>query len=495
MSDKEALRTYLENAQNDWCRYMEGDYMRIKTWSAMRLVADTVRQYPRVSVRACHGISKTFLSAALAIAFLNLYKPAVVITTAPTMTQVRNLLWKEIGAIYQQHGAMLMGEADVLQVRIDPEWYMVGFSTDKPTRMEGYHAPNILWILDEAKGLEDWLYKAIEGSMTGGNSHVLEVSTTDGAEQQCPFRTHHERGKGWKTIHLSALDSPFVDAEAFPEYSEYRNTDLFDYGKPRTGTEWPVELSASIQLATSEWIQDRLDDWEETDPMMVETKVWGEFSMLGVSSCISLKWIESAVGAEIRKKDVPVRFGLDVARYGGDRSVLTPYHGGYVSEQLVWPMQDTMVTVGKTMNAVENEEVVQVDSIGLGAPVFDRLVELGQSSIGVNSSARSYEPDRFYNFRAELWWNARDLFQRQYEEGGVVSIPDDPELVEELAAMQYKIHSDGRIIMEDKKEAKKRIGRSPDKADSFVYSAFDFSGLIADDQYYSEEEVEEGVIA
>jgi len=495
MSDKDDLKKYIEKAQNDWCWYIEGPYMEIKTWSGMRAVVDSVRHYQRTSVRACHGISKTFCASAIAVAFLNVFKPAIVITTAPTEKQVKDLLWKEIGAIYQHKGGGLVGSADRLQVRENPEWYMVGFSTDKPFRMEGYHSPNILWVLDEAKGLESWLYDSIEGSMTGGNARILEISTTDGAEQQVPFRNHHERGRGWNTIHLSALDSPFVDAEAFPEYSQYRNADLFDYGKPRTGTEWPMELAPKIQIATAEWIQDRLDDWEETDPMMVETKVWGEFSMLGTSSCISLKWIESAVEAEIRQKDVPIRYGLDVARYGGDRSVLTPYHGGYVPDQYVWPMQDTMVTVGKTMIAVEHEEVVQVDSIGLGAPVFDRLVELNQSAIGVNSSARSYQPERFYNFRAELWWNARELFETQYKEGGTVSIPDDPELIEELAAIQYKIHSDGRIIMEDKKEVKKRIGRSPDKADSFVYSAFDFSGLIADDQFYSEEEVEEGVLA
>jgi len=86
---------------------------------------------------------------------------------------------------------------------------------------------------------------------------------------------------------------------------------------------------------------------------------------------------------------------------------------------------------------------------------------------------------------------ARDLFERQYEEGNVISIPDDPELIEDLTGMQYKIHSDGRLRAEAKDDFKKRLQRSPDKGDSFVYAIYVLPE--SRDQFFSEKDVENGV--
>jgi len=474
--------------------FIEND-LGFYSWSGMRMIIDHVWKYHRVSVRACHGISKTFTGAAIAVTFLNMFPGSIVVTTAPTNKLVEKLLWKEIGAIYQNSGKRLLGRQTQMSVKIGPGWFMFGFSTDRADRMEGHHAPFILWVIDEAKGVPSWLYESIEGSMTGGFHRVLELSTTDGADQQSPFRQHHSQQRSkWKQIRLSAFDSPFVDIANFPEYAKEVNKKLYDYGKPKTGYEWPIERANMVQLASEAWIHDRYEEWFKDNPFMWETKVLGEFSTLGTNNIIPLKWVESAINAEIDSIDIPqpAKWGLDVARFGDDKSVLTKFQDKVIPLQKTWGKVNTMETTGIVRSIVGENEIVQVDAVGVGAGVFDRLAELGQPSYGLISSAKAYEEEKYLNMRAEMWMIARDLFERQYEEGNVISIPDDPELVEDLTGMQYKIHSDGRLKVELKDDYKKRAGRSPDKGDSFVYATYVIPEIK--EQFFSEKDVDEGVI-
>ena len=464
-------------------------------WSGMRMIVDYLWKYPRVTVRACHGISKTFTGAGIAVTFLNLFPNSIVITTAPTNKLVEKLLWKEIGGIYQRSGERLYGRQTQMSVKIAPEWFMFGFSTDRADRMEGQHAPFLLWLIDEAKGVPPWLHDSIEGSLTGGFARVLELSTTDGADQQSPFRQHHSQQRSkWKQIRLSAFDSPFVDIANFPEYAKEVNTKLYDYGKPKTGYEWPIERARTVQLASEGWIHDRYDEWFKDNPFMWETKVLGEFSTLSTNNIIPLKWVESAIEAKVVIDGYvqPAVWGLDVARFGDDKSVLTQFQNKVVSTQKTWGKVNTMETVGIVRAHIGKDEIVQVDAIGVGAGVFDRLAELGQPSYGLISGAKAYEEEKYFNMRAEMWMTARDLFERQYEEGNVISIPDDPELIEDLTGMQYKIHSDGRLKVELKDDYKKRAGRSPDKGDSFVYATYVIPEIK--EQFFSEKDVDEGVI-
>ena len=83
-----------------------------------------------------------------------------------------------------------------------------------------------------------------------------------------------------------------------------------------------------------------------------------------------------------------------------------------------------------------------------------------------------------------MWWNAREIFQRQFEEGNVISIPDDPTLIMDLTGLQYKPMLSGQYIMEPKETYKKRLGRSPDDGDSFVYCVYE--APTYEEEYYGE---------
>lgn len=468
---------YIERYRSDPVRWVE-EFLQVRTWSGMRLTIESVFKNKRTSVRAAHGLSKTFTAAATAISFLTLYAPAVVVTTAPTGRQVRSLLWKEIRTFYDRN-PRLPGRCLTVTVRVRGDWFMFGFSSDRAPNLEGLHAPNILWVLDEAKGLPEWLYYSIEGSLTGPNGRVLEISTTDGADQQTPFRQHHTtRRHGWNCISLSAFDSPFVDPRDYPD--EKTNEALYRKGKPRRGTEWPLSLAGEIAIATKDWIEDRRVDWEGPHPYMWETKVLGEFSEIGADAIIPLTWVLSAVDARLEFVEGGAqRFGLDVSRMGDDQTVMfgmqqAGQRGGWrFRPAKVWQKHTTMVTAGLARKYADGK-LVQVDMIGVGAGVFDRLAEDGVPVVGVNSSEAAEDERTYYNRRVELWFAAREWFRRQYEEGGVLQIPDDPELIEDLTGLKYSVHSDGRLKAEPKEAYKKRLGRSPNKGDAFVYALFDF---------------------
>lgn len=411
----------------------------------------------------------TFTAAAIAVAFLNLYRNSIVITTAPSYRQVNDLLWKEIGAFYTKCD-LLSGELSHLHVKVKPEWYMLGFSTDKPHKAEGYHSPHILWILDEAKGLNQWLYDALEGSMTGGTARVLEISTTDGADQQCPFRRHHNtERRNWNCIHFSAFDSPFVNPLEFKEYEHYFNKELYNYGKPKDRPEWDLKLTEKIQIATSGWIKEQEKDWKKTREDLWETKVLGEFSTTTDNNVIPLDWIMSAVNANITVVEES-EYGLDVARFGDDTNVLVHRKGGSVQFIKEWGKINTMETVGKVILERTDNGIIKVDMIGVGAGVFDRLAEQGQPVIGVDSAKKAWKDDTYFNLRAEMWFTLRNYFEKQYREGNTISIPDDAELISDLSGMKYTIHSDGRMKIEKKDDFKKRYGRSPNKGDALVYA-------------------------
>jgi hypothetical protein len=460
-------------------------YLEIKTWSGMKYIIESVWNNKRTSIRSNHGISKTFTAAVIAVTFLNLFMNSIVITTAPTNRQCYDLLWKEIGALYDRFPG-LVGTATKAPLRVtaSPEWYMVGFSTEKAFRIEGYHAPHILWVLDEAKGLPQWLYDAAEGSLTGGNAKILEISTTDGADQATPFYQHHHKESGqWKTIHLSAFDSPFVEKQQF----EYLNNkefnlksiickDLHKYGKPKEGSEWDQELQDKIQIVNEEWIQDKAETWRKRRPDLWNTKVCGELMDVSEHNIIPLSWVESAVNAEITTPDNISTYGVDVGR-GGDPSVLVKRIDNRMMYAYQWVDDNTMSTTGEILRVRDDLGIIKIDMIGVGAGVFQRIAELGHPVIGVDSRNKPSpeHENEFLNLRAEMWFHLRYLFYLQYTTGNIISIPDDDELTEELTAVKFKTPSDGKIKVEDKEEIRKRLGRSPNKADAMVYCYADIS--------------------
>lgn len=199
-------------------------------------------------------------------------------------------------------------------------------------------------------------------------------------------------------------------------------------------------------------------------------------------------WIELAInqpGCEGEFRQT----GLDVARFGKDKTILAFRKGGEIQAINQTEQMDTMEVTGWTTPQLKKYKPDRhcTDVIGLGAGVHDRLDELqgednneewsdcdliplnvGESPVTKTAKAK------FYNLRAQVFWHLRFMFKPDEKTGrSLISIPNDPELVRQLEELRYKYSSERKIKMESKDEMKKRLGFSPDKADAVAMACWD----------------------
>jgi hypothetical protein len=157
-------------------------------------------------------------------------------------------------------------------------------------------------------------------------------------------------------------------------------------------------------------------------------------------------------------------WGLDVARFGGDRSVLVRRRANLVVDIKVWRNLDLMQLCGAVKAEYDiadpKPETIMVDAIGMGAGVVDRLRELGLPILGVNVS-ESPSVGNYRNLRAELWYRLRDWLAKRD-----CKVPKDDTLIAEMTSARYLFTSGGKVQVESKEDMKKRGIPSPDIADA-----------------------------
>ena len=210
------------------------------------------------------------------------------------------------------------------------------------------------------------------------------------------------------------------------------------------------------------------------DPDWVRRYVEGDWSAaVDAAAMYPAELLYRAVACGDSYPDGIVEFGVDVGAEGDDLSVIMMRRGGYA--ELLWEghTPNTMDLVGRTEAYADRlkPRLVKVDSIGVGKGAYDALARDGYPVMPMIGGARPEdEMGNYRNQRAEIYWHLRKLLQE-----GRVNLPDFPEMVNELGSIRYSQTASGKTIqVESKTEIKKRLGRSPDRADALVY-AFAYS--------------------
>jgi hypothetical protein len=157
-------------------------------------------------------------------------------------------------------------------------------------------------------------------------------------------------------------------------------------------------------------------------------------------------------------------FGVDVARFGSDRSILYLRRGDHVRLLRDWQHTATTETTGIVVQAAREHlpSEVRVDGAGVGGGVVDQLAEQGFGVVDMQAGAGAVDREHFLNARAEWYWHLRERF----ESGAIDIDPADDVLASQLAALQYKFTSRGQIQIESKDDMRKRGMPSPDRADA-----------------------------
>lgn len=202
-------------------------------------------------------------------------------------------------------------------------------------------------------------------------------------------------------------------------------------------------------------------------PELLEAYLHGSWEAFDdVNQVIRGAWVEAASKRRLYPKHPRKLVVVDVARFGDDETVIYSMAETQITKEEIYGQKDTMWTANRAF--VTQRELgdcpVVVDEIGVGGGVVDRLVELGcEQVISINSAGKSADPERFYNLRAEMWWEAAQSFA----EGDIGLAHDDPTLRAQLCEPGYSFRN-GRILIEAKRDIKKRLGRSPDRADTYI---------------------------
>lgn len=233
---------------------------------------------------------------------------------------------------------------------------------------------------------------------------------------------------------------------------------------------------------SQEFVDEARDDMSEMDFKIFYECVFPELG--AEDALVPYSWMTLAVDNDLPAGE-KIQSGLDVARFGRDKTVYVKRKGGRVVMIEKTEEMDTMRVVGWVQQFIENGEDIAVDVIGIGAGVYDRLDEIAEQNRGkadklqfkpheVNVAETANENDRFFNKRAELYWHLRKQFKPETGQPNI-SIPNDAELKKELPELRYKYSSEKKIRIESKEEMKKRLGHSPDTADALMLAFADLT--------------------
>ena len=369
--------------------------------------------------------------------YLTAFPESRVVTTAPTFSQVRDLLWSEINAAVGKAPEGLFPPCDATRLTISRSWFAVGLSTDRPERFQGHHAENLLLVVDEASGVHEDIYEAAEGFLTSPNARVLLIGNPTQTSGTF-YRAFHSESHLYNTIHISAWDTPNVTGEEVPD-------------------------PARKALVSPDWVEQRKQQWGEGSPLY-DVRVLGNFPSESEDQVIGLQAIEDAKAREI-SADRPVVISCDVARYGSDETVIAVRQGNRVRIHKTYTARSLMETVGNIVDCAREYNApgmrVVIDDVGLGGGVTDRLKELGVPVDGFNGGSAANEPRLYPNRRSEAWF----VFAEQIHQ---VDLDTDEMLGADLVAPKYSLDSSGRRVVEAKDKTKKRLGRSPDRADAVL---------------------------
>lgn len=419
-----------------------------------------------IYVPSCHSSGKTWACSRLVSWFLTCWPhDSIVLTTAPTWPQVENMIWREIAAAAGRAKVPLGGRLLTTKWDIGPKWYAIGLATDQPVNIQGYHAKHLMVIIDEADGVEGGIWEAIDSLMASGN--CLLVAIGNPLDPTSEFKKKHDAALnryGAKVIRISADDVlPYSSKNKF--------------------------------LLQQAWVDKKLVEWGGPDSPLAMGKIFAQWPDQGPDTLIPMRLLQRAKGREV---DRGARgLGVDVARYGRDRTVRTLFEGGMLLWQRVMSGVGVDVVAGATIaDALAwHPAVVAVDAVGVGGGVADLVRSRLGDEIMVMDFISNQKPDptmeEIYVDQAAQWWHQ---FLKGLEAGKIGFMMNEPDQVDLLIneLNRAKVDYDSRGKMKINKLGLPRgkserglteedlASKSPDMADSAILAynaALPFAGV------------------
>lgn len=478
-----ALRQQCERADYEAGRIGEND---LTSWRPGQTIANRLR------IEAGHTVGKTKLAAGLVNHFFDCFKPAIIYTFAPTWEQVHDLLWKEIKS--DRVGKGLPGRILDLALDNGPAHFAKGRATSDDNgrgteRVQGQHGQYLMFVLDEAEGVADFVYEAVDSMTSGGIAMVLMLANP---------RTRTSRFH--KSAALATVQSLRISCLYHPNVLTGREV------VPNAVRRDYVESMIAAHCQIAERHDEDAHTFEAPWRPGVIYRPDAEFMfrVLGIApanmadnTLVTVGRYQAALTREARvDRPEAARMGVDVARYGKDMGTLYIRHNGRIWRAAQFARQDTTdyyLRIKAEAEALAGQGVtslhVRVDGGGgFGGGVIDQLrrdLDLAKAIpdfavLEVHFNNSTYREDAYADLATELYAEANETL------AGVRLVNPPDALEQDLCERAYKwVNHQGVSVkrLEPKEDFKKRINRSPDDGDGFVLAVapdFVFAPLSPD---------------
>lgn len=421
-------------------------------WQLEALTAISRPETERLAMKACKGPGKTAVLAWIVLWFLVTRPHAKIACTSITGENLSTNLWPEI-AKWMRRSAFLQGVLEWTKTRVvvreAPEtWFAVARSWSQSAdpqqqaeALAGIHADHVLFVLDESGGMPQALMTTAEAVLASGKETKIVQSGNP-----------------------TSIDGPLYRACVTDRHLWYVVT--------ITGDPDDAKRSPRIKL---EWARQQIQQYGRENPW-VKINVLGEFPPSSINSLLGPSDVDAAfhrVVPESAYAWAQVRIGVDVARYGDDRTVIFPRRGLKALMPIVMrhahgaAVSANIATMVMRVCAEHQTRSIIMDATGgWAAGARDVLVTAGFAPIEVQFHAPCQtiegKPPKYRNRRAEMHFGLSEWVK------GGGQLPNVPELIAELTVPTYVVREDGKFQIEAKEQVKERLGRSPDLADALA---------------------------
>ena len=411
-------------------------------YEKQRETLELLAQERKTSVVGCYASGKDWTAARAILWWLETRAHAKVVVTGPTQRQIEEIVWREMRIAYKSASVPLSGKMLRNRYEIDDDRFAIGFSTNRPENLQGFHSPNMMVVVTEAHGMKPAFEEALKRL---NPSKVLLVGNALSTSGEF-YESHRALRSRYKRVKISAYDTPAFTGEPIEIYGLMNEEDIADR-EADTGRDHPLFM-AGVLAEFPDAQDDSLTGRKAVDAAMADDAPSGE---------------GAPTAADDERQSVYI--GVDVARFGYDKSALIARRGQRVIAMKAFVGMDTMRLSWEASSMARElgAEAVFVDETGVGGGVVDRLRELGAPVYGVQFGGRAPHPVQFGNLRSEIFWELRRLLEER-----LIALPNDDALAGQLLTLRYDVSSSGQVKLESKKAMRTKGLPSPDLADALA---------------------------
>lgn len=442
VEDAELLKKKIPQWRKDPVKFVKEVWGAEPTEQQKQFLRAIAKPGAKVSVKSGHGTGKTTGLAWIIHWFLICYDRAKVPVTAPTAAQLKDALWAELkmwwNALPPQLHNLFEWTSDHFTCETGSFAMARTASKDKPEALQGIHADNILFLIDEASGVFEEVFVAAGSSLSAENARVAMASNP--TQTSGYFYASHTRNRNyWHTLTFNGEESPRVS-------KAYIDSIANEYGR---------------------------------DSDVYRVRVLGEFPLASDMQFIGMDIVEAAMQRTLNPKSyefAPVILGVDPAYDGPDDFVIYLRQGLHSKILGVYPKNDNDGQMAAILADFEDRyraNAVFIDKgCGMGLQSFGRI--MGRNWTVIPFGGTEYTKDGYLNNRATMWANMK----KWLIEGGAIEF--DEKLKADLIGPMAFVNEKGLIQLEKKEDMKKRGVPSPNRGDAL---ALTFAMPVIPDKY------------